>query len=245
MNNINTITDTANRTNHSALGILLAVFIFVLSFDTAAGQSASSQSARLTPNEEKCFSISYIPDSIFNRMQGKSWAKGCKMSREDLRYLTILHTDEKGVTHHGELVCNKAIAQDLIDIFKELYAAHYPIHSVRLIDDYDGSDEMSMRANNTSSFNWRTTATGQISRHARGMAIDINPLWNPCIYLTGKQKGVVPANAGPYVKRTPEALKKNPAPITTSDLCYRLFKKHGFRWGGVWKTLKDYQHFDR
>ena len=33
--------------------------------------------------------------------------------------------------------------------------------------------------------------------------------------------------------------------ITQGDLCYRLFKQHGFRWGGEWKTMKDYQHFER
>ena len=33
--------------------------------------------------------------------------------------------------------------------------------------------------------------------------------------------------------------------IDRNDLCYRLFVKHGFTWGGSWRSLKDYQHFER
>ena len=28
-------------------------------------------------------------------------------------------------------------------------------------------------------------------------------------------------------------------------LAYKLFAKHGFRWGGDWNNPKDYQHFDK
>lgn len=33
--------------------------------------------------------------------------------------------------------------------------------------------------------------------------------------------------------------------IEKGDLCYRLFKSRGFRWGGEWRTVKDYQHFEK
>lgn len=180
------------------------------------------------------FSVSPIPDAVFARMQGKSYPKNCKTSRSDLRYLTVLYTDEKGVTQHGELICNKAIASDLLSIFRELYRQHYPIHSVRLIDEFDGDDERSMEANNTSCFNYRQTYTGGLSKHAKGMAIDINPLWNPCIHISDKAAGTIePKNA------------KREHKIDKNDLCYKLFVKHGFRWGGAWRSLKDYQHFDK
>ena len=26
---------------------------------------------------------------------------------------------------------------------------------------------------------------------------------------------------------------------------YRLMKEYGFEWGGDWKSLKDYQHFEK
>ena len=181
------------------------------------------------------FAIHDINDVIFNRISGKSFKTNGKTQREDLRYLTLLYIDEKGNTQHGEMICNKLIANDLIEIFRELYNQRYPIHSIRLVDEFNADDETSMEANNTSCFNYRGTTSGaKLSKHAYGMAVDINPLWNPCIHISGKHAGKIePKNA----KRTHK--------IDKNDLCYKLFIKHGFRWGGAWKSLKDYQHFER
>lgn len=190
------------------------------------------------------FSISPISDAVFQRMQGKSFAKGCTTPRSDLRYLTVLHYDLDGHVQHGELVCNKAIAQDLIDIFRELYKAKYPIERMRLIDDYEADDEQSMRHNNTSSFCFRiVSGTTSLSKHARGMAIDINPLYNPYVHHRGGKRKVEPAGADEWT--TNRTKKHHPCIITPDDLCLRLFLQHGFRWGGNWKTMKDYQHFEK
>ena len=184
--------------------------------------------------ENDGFASSPVPDAIFQTMQGKSYPKGCKTKRSDLRYITLIYIDEQGKTRQGELICNKLIADDLIDIFRELYRQKYPIHSVRIIDEYGGNDEKSMSANNTSCFNYRVTSNGGLSKHARGMAIDINPLWNPCIHISDRNAGKIePSNASRKHK------------IDKNDLCYQLFIKHGFRWGGAWRSLKDYQHFEK
>ena len=184
-----------------------------------------------------------IPDSVFVRMQGKSYGPGCTVPRQELRYLRILHWDAQGNSQVGELVCNKAIAQDLLDIFKQLYEAKYPIASVRLIDDFDASDERSMSANNTSCFNFRyVTGTKTLSKHGRGMAIDINPLYNPYVRL--RDNHVEPAAGRPYAKNRARRTDI-PMKIDRTDLCYKLFVKHGFKWGGDWKSVKDYQHFEK
>lgn len=162
-------------------------------------------------------------------------------SDNTLASLSVLHVDENGKTCKGTIICNKRIAQDLIEIFKALYKARYPIHSIRPVSEYGNDDERSMAANNTSCYNPRNTRNGGISKHARGMAIDINPLWNPCIHISDKNAGLIePANA----KRTRKSTPKEPR-IDKNDLCYRLFIKHGFRWGGSWRSLKDYQHFEK
>ena len=57
-----------------------------------------------------------------------------------------------GETHVGELVVNRVIADDVLDIFKQLYEAGYEIEKIRLIDEYDADDERSMRDNNSSAF---------------------------------------------------------------------------------------------
>lgn len=193
---------------------------------------------------DSCFTSSPISDAIFSRMQGKSYKKNCTVPRATLCYVKVLHRNIDGKTQLGEIVCNKSIAADLIDIFRKLYEANYKIERITLVDVYDGDDERSMAANNTSCFNFRVVSgTTTLSRHAQGRAIDVNPLYNPYVHLNNGK--VEPANGKPYAtNRT--AQRKTPVPfISTSDLCYRLFIQHGFRWGGSWRTTKDYQHFDK
>ncbi len=111
-----------------------------------------------------------------------------------------------------------------------------------LIDDYDADDETSMRANNSSSFCFRAVAgTTKLSAHSRGMAIDINTLYNPYYkkYKNGKIV-IQPSTAGQYCDRA----KDFPYKIVKGDLCHRLFTKNGFEWGGDWNSCKDYQHFE-
>lgn len=101
---------------------------------------------------------------------------------EDLRYLHVLHMGFDGQTKEGELVVNKAIAEDVLAIFRQLYEAEYPIEKVRLVDEYDADDEASMSDNNSSAFNFRFIShTTTISKHGLGMAVDINTLYNPYV----------------------------------------------------------------
>jgi hypothetical protein len=189
------------------------------------------------------FSSQPIPDSVFQRMQGRSWPEGCTIRRADLRYLRLSHYDAEKRQHVGEMVCNKAIADDLIEIFKELYRQKYPIQRIRLIDDYNASDERSMRDNNSSCFCYRRiSGTTKLSKHAQGMAVDINTLYNPYV-RTGKngRRIVEPATATKYVDRR----KSFPYKIVKGDLLHRLFLQHGFKWGGSWRTMKDWQHFEK
>lgn len=132
----------------------------------------------------------------------------------------------------------KKIARDTLEIFRQLYLADYSIERVELIDNYGANDEASMTANNTSAFCFRTIRNSKtLSNHALGLAIDINPLYNP--YVRGNY--VEPAAGRPYADRTAE----NPYKLDKNDLCVRLFTEHGFTWGGAWNgSTKDYQHFD-
>lgn len=193
--------------------------------------------------EARCFTATAIPDAVFARMQGKSYPKGCTIARSTLRYVRVLHYDGEGHIRLGELVCNKAIATDLVNIFHELYRQHYPIQSIRLIDDFGASDEASMRANNSSCFCYRTTkGSRRLSPHACGMAVDLNTLYNPYYKKTKAGKIILqPSTARRYVNRSAEF----PYKIDKSDLAYKLFIRHGFRWGGAWRSVKDWQHFER
>lgn len=166
-----------------------------------------------------------------------------EISFDDLRYLHILHVDFEGGTAEGELICNELIAQDLAEIFQELYRNEYRIEKVLLIDEYEGDDTASMADNNTSCFNYRPIAGSErLSKHAYGLAVDINPLYNPYItYGEDGERQISPASALPYADRSADF----PYKIDEEDLCYKLFTKYGFTWGGNWNSMKDYQHFQK
>lgn len=188
------------------------------------------------------FYISEIPDDIFAKMQGKSYKEDCTVPREDLRYVHVRHMGFDGEAKDGELVVNKAISDDVLAIFEELYKVDYPIEKVRLVDEYDADDEASMSDNNSSAFNFRFIShTTRISRHGLGMAVDINTRYNPYVKTVDGKLSIEPANGADYVDRS----KDFPHKIDHEDLCYKLFKEHGFTWGGDWTHSKDYQHFER
>lgn len=191
----------------------------------------------------QCFKAEPISDKVFARMRGKSYKENCTVPRSSLRYLKVLHYTLDGKIKLGEMVCNKAIAADLIDIFRKLYEAKYPIEKMVLVDDYGANDELSMEDNNTSCFNYRrVSGSKKLSNHSKGLAVDVNALYNP--YVKTRADGtthVEPKGGRPYTDRNKAFAYK----IDRSDLCYRLFKQHGFKWGGDWKRTKDYQHFEK
>lgn len=221
--------------------------------EPADAQAAGTGGKQMSEHKNETHSIDrmiYQPDfyyeplsaDIRKRITGLSYKEDCPVPYEDLCYVSVLYVNFKGNTSTGEIICNKAIAQDLTEIFYELYQADYQIEQIRLVDEYAADDALSMQDNNTSCFNYRTIAgTDNISMHGQGLAIDINPFFNP--YVTYHDGGiqVAPTGAESYVDRDkPFAYK-----IDENDLCYKLFTEHGFTWGGHWNSCKDYQHFEK
>lgn len=230
---------------------VLATALLVLSLDCQGGSRlpADYQPGEVVPEAEVIrlgyhhfFTDEAIPDSIFALMQGRSFKADCTVRRASLRYVRCLHKDAEGRTLVGEMVVNQKIVTDVLDIFQKLYEASYPIQQMRLIDIYDADDERSMMANNSSCFNFRFIShTRRVSKHGLGMAIDINPLYNPYHkHLADGTEVVEPAAGRPYLDRKADY----PYKIVKGDLCYRLFLLHGFKWGGDWRSCKDYQHFE-
>lgn len=191
----------------------------------------------------------YEGDAVYNRIIGKSYQVNDNIGLSDLRYLKLLHFNFDGNIQVGELICNAALAQDMIDIFTELFYCRYQICSMHLIDNYwtgDGveSDEASIEVDNTSCFCYRrATDAANLSNHAYGRAIDINPLENP-FYIIRPDGSLeyYHTNAEPYLLNRDPAI---PHVITEVDDAYRIFTAHGFSWGGNWSNPKDYQHFEK
>lgn len=189
-----------------------------------------------------------LDEDIIERITGCSYpiledGETIEIAYEDLSYVVVQYVGFDYETYEGEIVCNNAIAQDLVEIFHELYRNEYQIESIALIEEYGGDDLASCTANNTSCFNYReVVGSNSLSKHALGLAIDINPLYNPYItYNSDGSENVYPENAKEYADRS----KSFPYKIDENDLCYKLFTDHGFTWGGHWNSLKDYQHFQK
>lgn len=190
---------------------------------------------------EESFYQTEITESLFERIYGKSYREDCTVPREDLRYLHLLHKTGEGETKEGEMIVNKAIADVVLEIFSQLYESNYPIERIELIDVYDADDERSMEANNTSCFNFRFIShSSRISKHGLGLAIDLNPLYNPYCKAVNGEMILEPVTAWDYLDRS----KEFPYKIDETDLAYRLFTEAGFSWGGSWESVKDYQHFE-
>lgn len=183
-----------------------------------------------------------IDEVLTSRIVGVSYKDNSNISLEELRYIRLLHYGFDNQVHIGELIVNAYIAEDIIEIFKELYDANYPIEQMLLVDEFDGDDNASMTANNTSSFNYRTVAgSANLSKHALGLALDINPLYNPYVRNTQEGREVLPLDGTAYADRSLDNIYY----IKENDICYKAFIKRGFTWGGGWKSSKDYQHFQK
>lgn len=139
----------------------------------------------------------------------------------------VLYKNFDGEDKIGNIICNDKVKHDIIDIFNELYSIKFPIYQVKPIYNFDNDDIKSVKANNTSCFNYRyILGTKILSDHSYGVAIDINPLQNPWMDKNAVKDRVYDIN--------------NKGTINQDVV--NIFKKYGWKWGGDWK-VQDYQHF--
>ncbi len=171
---------------------------------------------------------------------GATWKPDCPVGPASLRRVEVNYLGFDKQTHRGELIVHRDVVADAVAIFGQLYELGYPIAAMRSVADYPGAeDELSMRDNNTSAFNCRPMPSGRgWSLHAYGRAIDVNPLMNPYLDSEGNLE---PATAGPYLDRN----RTDPGMLHANDPAVRTFTDRGWRWGGNWRSPKDYQHFER
>jgi len=161
-----------------------------------------------------------------------SWRPGCPVGPETLRLVDLDHWGYDGGEHRGQLIVHAEHTTSMVEAFRTLFEARFPIERMELVDVYGGDDVASTHANNTAAFNCRDAVgnPGVWSQHAYGAAIDINPLVNP--YVRGTI--VDPA----YLDRSVEAL----GIIRPDDVVVQAFASVGWYWGGYWAS-PDYQHF--
>ncbi len=186
-------------------------------------------------------SISPITEEILEQMP-YSWNVNNPVPLQDLRCVWVSHWGFDEEIHQGCLIVHENVAEEILDIFREIFEGKFPIEKMQFVDLYEGIDESSATDNNSYSFCSRpiTGMTGVFSKHSYGLAIDINPLYNP--YCRGDL--LVPKAGAAYLNRDHQ-VKGMIHPDTT---CYQAFAKRGWKWGGDWKTSRgyvDYHHFEK
>ncbi len=159
------------------------------------------------------------------------------MPLSDLRLVTVSHWDHGARVRTGELVVHHSVAASVVRVMRRLFEARFPIHKMRLIDDYGGDDFASIEDNNTSAFNGRrATGSRNWSRHAYGMAIDVNPIENPYV---SRGRTSHPASVS-FLDRS----RIRPGMAHEGGILVTAFRAEGWSWGGRWtRGIKDFQHF--
>jgi poly-gamma-glutamate synthesis protein (capsule biosynthesis protein) len=181
-------------------------------------------------------SIQPLGPEVCARITNKSWRDEPRCPRfADLAYLDIAHVTFDGGVARGELVVAAALAPRAVELFRRLYQLGFPIRQMKLVDDYDASDDASMAADNSSAFNYRVIAgTDLLSQHALGRAIDINPVENPW----RKPDRIVPKAGEAFADRkyVRPGMIVRPGPIVAA------LDELGWEWGGDWRHAFDDHH---
>lgn len=173
---------------------------------------------------------------VIRRRMGETWSPQCPVTLGGLRYLTMSFRGFDGKAHTGEMVIAAAEAEDVVSVFRALFAADFPIEEMRLPSTADVEAHPTGDGNNTAGLVCRATTGGtNWSAHAYGLAIDLNPFQNP--YEKGDV--VLPELASAYLDRS----WVRPGMVLADSLVVREFARIGWSWGGAWSSLKDYQHF--
>lgn len=174
---------------------------------------------------------------IDSKMTFEESVAGIELPREILNQLELVNVQYysfDGKMHQGQVLINKKVKKDVVEIFEVIKEIKFPIAKAIPISRYNWDDERVMLDNNSSAFNYRNIKGTRIkSYHLYGLAIDINPMQNPHI----KRGKVYPENA----TYNPETL----GTFTKDNLIVKEFIKRGWSWGGNWKSSKDYQHFEK
>jgi hypothetical protein len=180
-------------------------------------------------NKEKVIIDSHI--TLEEALTGKEMPAA---NTRNLKIIDVEYYSFDRRLHRGQIVIHQELAEDIKEIFDLIKEKKFPIKKAIPINYYNWSDESSMKDNNTSAFNYRVVSgTRTFSAHAMGRAIDLNPFQNPQI-----KRGKTSPEGAVYNKYMRGTISSN------SWLTHEFYKR-GWRWGGTWNSLKDYQHFEK
>jgi hypothetical protein len=152
-----------------------------------------------------------------------------------LQLIDVQYYSTDGKLHKGQIVTNKALAGELKEVFAFMLRTRFTVAHVIPVVKYNWDDNLSMLDNNSYSFCYRNS---DFSKHASGMAVDINPYFNPVRWKRSYENRL----------DKPEGAIRDTAingTFYSSHPVVQEFIRLGFLWGHNFKAKYDDHHFEK
>ncbi len=209
-------------------------------------QSVIKKRESATTKKEYFSTIEYPIREQNRKRMSYSYKSEGPVSWKELAIICVLCRGFNDEIYTGEMVVHKDVAEELCEIFCDIFESGFKIEKMHIMDRYKADDNEAMLDNNSSALCVRKTTDGtKWSNHSYGKAVDINPARNPYVSTkNGKpiKSTVLPPTAAEYLDRK---LVQGRDGVITPEVI-EVFKKRGWDYGGDWtESRTDYHHFEK
>lgn len=213
----------------------ITVFIITIYLYSCIGEKTQkSESENMVPVTDTIpEKDTIVIDSQLTFEEAVAGTKAPRSIIDELVLFDVLYKSTDDKLHKGQILTNRKIENDIRDIFEFMLKNDFVVEKAIPIVHYNWNDSLSMDDNNTYSFCYRNIA---YSKHARGMAIDINPRFNPVRWKKINRPNQ-PENA---VLDTTVNGTLHPDHVVVKE-----FRRLGFRWGHTFSKYYDDHHFEK
>jgi hypothetical protein len=216
-------------------GVIILVFFSFISCSENEKSSKFTEHKKMVESQNKMVDDTIITDCNYTFEDATAGSKAPIEIINQLKLISVRYYSTDGKIHKGQILTNEKLVENINQIFDFIYKEQFPISKAIPIVKYDWNDNLSMNSNNTYSFCYRNTS---YSKHAVGMAIDINPYFNPLRWKNEyKYRANKPAEAVYDTTISGTLYPSHPVVLE--------FKKLGFRWGHSFTRNYDDQHFEK
>ncbi len=209
--------------------IVLVVFTFIACNSNKKENTAPIKHEKTTKGHNEI-----IVDCDYTFEEAIAGSKAPKYILNQLKLINVRYYSTDKKIHSGQILTNREITPKIESIFQFMLEHKFPVAHAIPIVKYDWDDNLSMQDNNTSSFCYRDI---NYSKHAKGLAIDINPYFNPVRWKAGHENRINRPIGAHYDPAIPGTFSK-------SNPVVQKFRTLGFRWGHSFSAKFDDHHFE-
>lgn len=203
---------------------------------TSTSSTSTSTTTTVAPPTRSPAPFASVVAEVTEADLGASWREGCPVGPADLRMITVSLVGFDDRDHTGQLVVHADVADDVVEVFRQVHAARIPVRKMKPIFTQAEYEDLETPDDNSTGFSCRNAVNSDAppswSQHAYGHAIDVNPIENP--YLDGGR--VIPSTGAAYLDRN----LVRPGMAVEGGVLVEAFRSVGWEWGA---SFADYQHF--